>query len=247
MNTHGVSNEDVRTPLYRVPRPMLLEAPSSWLSRIALMQGERLRDVLRFLQLDHDDCLDAQFCIRSSQVGKALGGMPERMLVSCRIYLNALKLQSERNGLIVGDDKVGRFRFCPECLASQHEPHVPIHWRLKPWRYCHEHRRVLSEVCPHCKLAPRLPVDLVASSRWGKRAANLSRCRYCGESLAKAVADDRDLDCPQEEPYDSIDIDDGRAMVAALYYGRWGLRGYKAKLELRHLRTYISLQYQFGQ
>ncbi len=247
-----MSGPEVADPawrLYGVPPPQLLEAPSSWLCRIALHQGEPLGALLQALGLSSERCLDVQFCAEAERLSPHLGGIPERMALSVLILRRALQLGPAGHELLHTGEGAGAsgFRYCPECFGCQREPHVPVHWRLAPWIYCHVHQCLLSEVCRHCGSPSSLPVDLVKVSRQGAQVAALSRCGRCGMELTDPVSAlklARHSDIVRESDWRKID--NGRAVVAALQRGYFECAGRTRALDTVSLRELIRQRFLPG-
>ena len=107
------------TVLVLAPRGELFESPASWLSRIALSQGVKLRELLCLLPLSSPD-VDLEF-IRPEVVDalKSLGVDTARLRVANRIITNlsGARLDARRFLLYAGDEP--RYRFCPVCLSAK--------------------------------------------------------------------------------------------------------------------------------
>jgi hypothetical protein len=228
--------------LYGVPPPQLLEAPSSWLCRIALHQGEPLGALLQALGLSPERCLDVQFCAEAERLTMHLGGIPERIALSVLILRRALRLgQTGRELLHIGEGAgPSAFRYCPECFGCQREPHVPVHWRLAPWVYCPVHECLLSERCRHCGSPSSLPVDLVKVSRQGTLFAALSRCSRCGVAMTEPVPTLKlSRHSGAVRASDWCQIDNGRALMAALQRGHFECAGRTCPLDVGTLNELI--------
>jgi hypothetical protein len=239
---NGPETADPAWRLYGVPPPQLLEAPSSWLCRIALHQGELLGALLQALGLSPERCLDVQFCAEAERLAPHLGGIPERMALSVLILRRALQLGPAGHELLHTGEGAGpsAFRYCPECFGCQREPHVPVHWRLAPWVYCPVHECLLSERCRHCGSPSSLPFDLVKVSRQGTLFAALSRCGRCGLAMTDPVSElklARHSDIVRESDWRKID--NGRAFVAALQRGYFECAGRTRALDAVSLNELI--------
>lgn len=239
---NGPEVADPAWRLYGVPPPQLLEAPSSWLCRIALHQGEPLGALLQALGLSPQRCLDVQFCAEAERLAPHLGGIPERMTLSVLILRRALQLGPAGHELLHTGEGAGpsAFRYCPECFGCQREPHVPVHWRLAPWVYCPVHECLLSESCRHCGSPSSLPVDLFNVSRQGAHVAALSRCGHCGLAMTDPVPAlklARHSGALKATAW--CRIDNGRALVAALQRGYIDCAGQLRALDCFSLKELI--------
>jgi hypothetical protein len=228
MKAPAADTDDPNWRLYGVPPPQLLEAPSSWLCRIALHQGEPLRRLLTGLGLSPKRCLDVQFSDDADRIARRLGGLPPRMQVTLNILRNAIRIARRSQELLLcwsGVEPSG-FRYCPRCFEAQREPHVPIHWRLAPWVYCLEHQCLLSRCCLQCRRPTSLPVDLMLASGGGKRPPYLSRCPHCAAALTQ-VEEGLQLAprCDALRATYWYWIENGRAFVSALHCGYFEWEG----------------------
>lgn len=173
-------------------------------------------------------CLDVQFSDDADRIARRLGGLPPRMQVTLNILRNAIRIARRSQDLLLSWSGVGPsgFRYCPRCFETQREPHVPIHWRLVPWVYCHEHQCLLSRCCLRCRRPTSLPVDLMLASGGGKRPPYLSRCPHCAAALTQ-VEEELQLAprCDALRATYWCWIENGRAFVSALHRGYFEWEG----------------------
>lgn len=210
------------TPLLvRVPAPEFLEAPSSWLARLALHQGTPMRSLLSHLQLPLSGNLDLQFaaaCHRtiSNRVGVSLAPIQTSM----KVLRNLKSVDPDGRRFLLREYGVGQFRYCPLCFKEQVTPHVPIHWRVRTWRFCPTHHCLMETGCATCGAATVLPASFVLGGPGGEGVAYLKDCVRCGKGLAAAEPCQLRKTGPGAVPEgDWCLLKNGRAVLAALASG----------------------------
>jgi TniQ len=230
------------TALVGVPPPLLLEAPSSWLSRVALQQGAELREVREYLGWPASGSVDMQFLhLGMKQLQDRVGTSLERFDCTRRVLSNIHRIDPDGNRLLFKDAGHGQFRYCPACLKAQPVPHVPIHWRVVTWRYCPEHECLLNTACPHCAAPTLLPVDLINAGPRGKGVAYLRDCARCGHSLAAQEPCELRRSGPGALSHaDLCLLENGRATLAALHTGRVGTVTSDRMLGLQRLMFFVK-------
>jgi len=205
--------------LVRVPMPMLLEAPSSWLSRTALSQGIGLPALLAHLDLPPAAKLDLNFgSVNLAQLGRAVG-MDLRRLEAPQLILRRIaSLRRSGVGLLVENPAAGGFRFCPLCWRAQTAYYVPIHWRVVSWIYCPQHMCLMVNRCPRCDQPPACAISFITAGPKGKGIAGAYTCAHCGGALDAEpivlMGGGTEL-----TDFDWLQLQNGRAVLAALLVG----------------------------
>ncbi|RYG32247.1 MAG: hypothetical protein EON93_11585 [Burkholderiales bacterium] len=208
---------------YGVPTAFQFEAPSSWLSRLALAQGCELGELAQFLGLDRG-VVEVDLYLH----GAALVELRRR----CSLPRDAFAIAGlvmagfHKAGLCDLDlltDPVGqpRFRYCPLCLKQRRTPHFDIQWRFVDWRYCPDHNCLMEDACWECRAPIRHPIEIATSKAGRAGHSSQGRCSACSADLAAATA------C-MVDPALSPDITEleacwllnGRALLAALCSGK---------------------------
>lgn len=199
--------------------PMLLEAPSSWLSRAALSQGIGLSALLAHLGLPSAAKLDLNFgSVNLAQLGRAVG-MDLRRLEAPQVILRRVaSLRRSGVGLLVEHSVPGGFRFCPLCWRAQTAYYVPVHWRVASWIYCPQHMCLMVNRCPRCDQPPACAISFLTAGPKGKGIAGAYTCARCGGALdtkpTVLVGSGTEL-----TDFDWLQLQNGRAVLAALLRG----------------------------
>lgn len=203
-----------------VPPPQLLEAPLSWLSRVALMQGTRLRELLQFLGLDPAVTELELAVLKGAPRARAFGRHLNVLSHSLQILANIGRIDPQGRVFLLREGKRASFRFCPTCYGEQREPHVPVEWRVSSWRYCPLHRCLLLSACHQCGSAGTLPSEMRSAGGKRRGIAYLRSCQACGANLADAKADALDIEGPGLTATERCLLKNGRASLAAFYSGK---------------------------
>lgn len=219
---------------YGVPRPFLTEAPSAWISRLALAQRlESIGELLQFLEVPTQRDLDAAL------VGSALESLRHRchlpassFRVHERLMQGVNRCEIDRSKLLLTTAHgAARFRFCPRCLADPHRQFLPIEWRFASWRYCPVHQCLLLDYCPNCLTRMRHPVHLEGSPAARMGYVGLGRCLSCAASLTDArVVSGAVYGWESIAGFERSRYDNGRALLAALYEGEFFFGAWNQKL-----------------
>jgi hypothetical protein len=214
--------------LVRVPVPMLLEAPSSWLSRVALHQGATFDELCAYLGLSTSPCVDLAFLDLDLARLQAIVNVPiDGLQEALRVLRSIEAIDTRGKHFLLRDRSADWFRYCPHCLREQREAFVPIHWRVSSWRYCFEHSCLMVSGCAHCGAATSLPLSMINAGPQSGGIAYLSQCARCGRALSQREA----LKISQGDSAAMgantwCLLRNGRATLAALYsataYGRLG-------------------------
>lgn len=203
--------------LYGVSRPEFQEAPSSWLSRAAMSQDIEIRELCLWFGLTFTDDMDisladsdlAQIADRCGFEASAFGCVAT-MLHTCMTLHVAMPL-------LLQEHRAPICRFCPLCLKEQTTPHIPLHWRLSPWRLCPVHNCILETHCRRCGACIKLPRRLRACGLAPTATTYLSQCQECGAYLWKAMPlFVRDIVPSRLSPLDVARLRNGCALVASI-------------------------------
>lgn len=220
---------------FGVPVPFQFEAPSSWLSRLALAQGlTSLDELLRFLKVPTEVDLDWYLS------GPQLQDLLRRCNLPVHSFAIADRLMSGivasgmgvRQFLLAGKKGIARFRYCPCCIAERRVAYLEIHWRFKAWRWCPVHDCLLLDACPDCDALLEHPclIESTKAARTGH--ASLARCLRCSMLLS-----DEDLQSLAEESIKALSsverlwMTNGRALLSALAHRRYQFRRQEHQLQ----------------
>ncbi|WP_457324103.1 TniQ family protein [Roseateles sp. P5_E11] len=220
---------------FGVPRPFQFEAPSSWLSRLALAQGlSSIDELLRFLSLPTEVDLDWYLS------GPALQDLLRRCNLPAHSFAIADRLMSSvlasgmgaKQFLLAGRKGIARFRYCPRCMSERRVGYLDIHWRFKVWLWCPIHNGLLLDACADCETMLEHPC-LIEGTRAARAGhASLARCLRCCTAL-----DADELQSLAEEAMKSLSsverlwLINGRALLSALVHRSYQFRRQQHKLE----------------
>lgn len=218
---------------YGVPPPFPFEAPSSWLSRLALAQGQPLKRLAKYLLLDPTMDLDTQISLvgmralreRCSLAPNAFG-VAESLLGSlAKIALVSGRLHRDERGCAA-------FAYCPCCMRARPIAHLEIHWRFVDWRYCPLHSCLMETRCSACAAQQVFPRDMALSKAGKVGHATQRRCQVCTHDLGNTPPTYVDLPIMKAtHPLEAHWLMNGRALMAALIRGHWTYRGSQARLK----------------
>jgi hypothetical protein len=223
--------------LVGVHPPELLESPSSWLTRMALLQGAPLLEMASFLGLDINGDFDLEFVwISRSKLGARCGVDSRHFALMQTMFERLSRIDASGQRYLLSQDGRPQYRYCPDCMAEQLNDYFPIHWRFKAWRLCPIHNKLLYERCPYCDGLIVLPNDLVSGGSRRRGISEISRCFLCGRSLYRRRPALR-FDIPrnrltQAERWQCVN---GRSLLAALYNGHFWIDDYVTARKLRGL------------
>lgn len=232
-----------------IPKPFPSESFTSWLSRMAFVQGETVNAVLRQLEssvMVYED-LDLAFA-RSYRnklplrLGEVVGLEPARRMMS-----NLLLAGIDPERVLVGRGVLSEYHFCPLCLHEQVEPHFPVAWAFNAWRYCPLHDCLMEVGCPKCQKTVVLPLSLASNARKKVRQLNLAHCGACGHYLP----DVEHVTLKKAQALGLTDgamifLKNGRAFTAALLCGRFQVCGGPVRDSIRALNETLRQGYVPG-
>ncbi len=122
--------------MVNAPEPEPFESPASWLSRMALMQGAHVKELLSYLNIDMQSDIDLQMATLDTSLLAKVCGLPESSFGFMKHMFSQLReIEGDGKTFLLQKDSLARYRFCPRCLGEQHTPHFPVHWRFKAWRW----------------------------------------------------------------------------------------------------------------
>jgi len=202
-----------------VPELEMAESPGSWLSKLALRQGIELRQLLRYLELPLSGDLDLSFVRSDLRRIAGICGMPYRHFDLIRkMYLGVSKLDRTGTKYLLSSKEVPRYRFCGPCLHAQRGKYFPLHWRFKAWRWCPEHMCMLDDACPHCSAPVVLPANMLKGGPSKEGIWTLGLCLACaGKLFAGHESAKGTLNFYLLTPWERVVLENGRALLAALY------------------------------
>lgn len=213
--------------LVNVPEFQFAESASSWLSRVAALQGETLNALLEYLGLMSMDDIDLIFVRHYCRRVAAVCGVSHRVFdLHRRMFSGVLQLDRSGSKYLLSDQGRARYRYCAGCLEEQRVKHLPVHWRFKAWRWCPTHMCMLDDTCPHCKSPVYLPGCMASAGLNGAGIGTLGRCFSCGNRLyANHAIRTRTLDWVLVAPWERTLMLNGRALLAALYSRKVSIAG----------------------
>jgi len=225
--------------LFNVPQPGLFEAGSSWMSRLALAQGASLSEVLKLFRfIGHVD-LDRR--LRGNRLAqiRRVCGLPNSALAIHERVMTSLESMHPvgEHYLAQTESNRPRFRFCPQCLSEMRSPHFPIHWRFIAWRWCSVHDCLLEDTCPNCARPTSFPTDIATSKAGRLGYAMLNRCLSCGQRLDRITPCYLQIDgFRRVSRLEQMILENGRALLAALYHGWFSIEGRRGHFQLSKLK-----------
>lgn len=228
--------------LVNVPPPHMDESVSSWVSRLTVLQGATLKEVLGLLQLN-ERTLDRDV------TGTALDALRKKCGLSVESFswhdkvLSALKSIDGTDIPLLRQTPMGRplVSFCPLCLLEMRTPYMPIHWRFEIWQWCPIHDTPMRGHCPECHYQPSVPVDVRESPCGRKGYLNLNRCMKCGARLDRVRTGKLGkISLDQLSNNHQRQLKNGRALLAALYHGHFSLHPGSRTKPIETLDAFLS-------
>lgn len=174
---------------YGVPRPFAFEAPSSWVSRLALAQGCSLEEMMHFLQLGSIESGDLDLEILGSKLPDLLYkcSLPKSAFAYAAFAMSRFSQADLQTSALrrTWRDRA-RFRYCPACLAESQISHLDIRCRFSGWTHCLPHSCQLEDRCQVCGTCVSYPIDMEQSAAGKSGHASQRRCQECSADLASA-------------------------------------------------------------
>lgn len=223
--------------LVGVHPPELLESPSSWLTRMALLQGVQLAEMATYLGLDISGDFDLGFVgVSRAELGGRCGVDSRHFVLMQTMFERLRRIDESGQTYLLSQDGRPQYRYCPDCMSEQLNDYFPIHWRFKAWRLCPVHNKLLYERCPYCDGLIVLPNDLISGGGLRRGIQQISRCFLCGKSLYRRRPALR-FDTPRnrltaEERWLCAN---GRSLLAALYTGHFWVDDFMTARKLKSL------------
>ena len=223
--------------LVAVPNIQLSESPASWLSRVALSQHVSISQLFQRWGIDSRRDIDFAFSKRSIQemanrLTEADGDfhIAESMLARLR----TIDPRGER--FLLRQNGNARYRFCPQCMAENPTKYFRLEWRFDCWLWCPLHNCYLESKCPHCNSMVTLPVDMQRGGHERSGIDTLERCFQCGRLLtAHWRSRVQTVDRRRLSSLDICLLNNGRAVLAALFHGHVGMLESTCQYSLEHL------------
>lgn len=189
----GAANSVLR---HGVPQPFSAEAPSSWLSRLALAQGCSPKELTKFLKLNPLGTRDLDHELLISR-------RPD-WFQDCDLPQSAFSEAAHSMSLLAESDRSDtlplltwrgrpRFRYCPSCLSERATPYLDVYWRYSSWRYCLRHSCLLLDYCGRCCARVLYPLDMEQSQAGRSGYGTQRRCQSCSADLAASPPEHVDL------------------------------------------------------
>jgi DNA-directed RNA polymerase subunit RPC12/RpoP len=224
--------------LVNAPEPEPLESPASWLSRLALMQGAPVKDLLSYLNIDKQRDIDLQIATLDTAHLARVCGLPESSFSFMKhMFVQLREIDGDGKTFLLQKDSLARYRFCPRCLGEQHTPHFPLHWRFKAWRWCPLHNCLLSDFCPRCRAVVVMPMNMLNAGRRGLGIAHLFNCQVCGSKLMnKPKAKRIKVSKYRLSTNDHFLLANGRTLLSALYHTKFKIGASPQKYPVSAIR-----------
>jgi hypothetical protein len=193
-----MSSDDVL--LGGVPLPAQLEAPSGWLSRLALSQGCTVEELMQLLKLRDDVDVDLQLHGDALVEFRRQCRLDEAAFSFSEMVVDGFHFAKLRSRWLLSDAQgKARFRVCPVCLGEPKNGGVMlILWRFAVWRYCPRHRCLTEERCFACRFHIKFPIDMYRTRPGREGFASQRRCQNCAVDLATAPRVVIDLSNPEQ-------------------------------------------------
>jgi hypothetical protein len=225
--------------LLNLPQCHPHESPSSWLTRIAISQGERLGEIMSLFELKSRGDIDLYLSTAPPQACDRFGINLSNLLVSRRVLpaLISSGLPVDRY-LLHGSRGQPRYRFCPVCVRHAWNPTIPVHWRFSAWRYCPLHMCLMEDCCHNCKADLLLPVSQITCGPGKLGVDHLGRCMACSHSLwVMPIFINWEIFLDLFGRNAVQKFKHGRSLLSALYFGNVKIDGLASRLPLSVIRN----------
>lgn len=229
-----------------VPVPQTFESVGGWICKLALSQGATPTEICDFLNIGLIQDVDrVMFGARLAKLRHDCGLPETAFYVHDKVITSLQKMSNCGQKLLaIQGRKMMQYRYCTRCLQEMHEPFFPIHWRFVAWRGCPLHDCLMESSCPNCN-SPVLLLRDLASSGFG----SMSRCLECGARLtSRAPLLLEEIPAEMLSEWELRQIQNGRALLSALYYGNFSVTGLvipKRYRNLGHVVTACGLSTKF--
>ena len=138
---------------------------------------------------------------------------------------------------LLREGQSSRYRFCPACLAEQRIKYFRLEWRFECWHWCPLHSCLLEAHCPHCNRPISLPVDMPRGGPEALGIATLEHCFTCGKRLTVGWKERVQLvHRLRLQPLDRCLLSNGRAVLSALFHGKFRVGDDERNWPLKHLK-----------
>ncbi|WP_414710346.1 TniQ family protein [Roseateles sp.] len=168
--------------LFGVPAPLPFEAPSSWLSRLALAQGCKVEEAKRFLGVPSREGRDVDRLVR----GAVLAVVRQRCNLPAHAFAEVERFMDAAPERLWCASGWPRFHYCPLCLSGRPTAYLDVHWRPLSRRYCLVHGCLLENRCQGCQGSVTGPGDTIRTHAGREGHGSLGRCQRCCFNLASA-------------------------------------------------------------
>jgi len=170
---------------FGVRPPLPEEAPSSWISSLALAQGCSLAEMFEFLGLRSGGDMDFELRGAALSELRARCGLPSTAFAIAERVMTRIGDAGLRGELLYVDDRgEPRSRFCPLCLKERRPATLSIFWRFVDWRRCPDHHCLMEKRCLACGRSVRYPRDMTFSRAGREGHASQHRCQHCSADLS---------------------------------------------------------------
>ncbi|ALT79090.1 hypothetical protein AT984_19760 [Paucibacter sp. KCTC 42545] len=173
--------------LANVPFAQPHEAPNSWFTRAAAMQGCTAKEFATYLGFSFRQDFDSFYYFAFRKV-RATSPQVQG-LEAGRIYFDFSRKKKEFGYTLPNPYyRRGRYRFCPLCLQTARVPCIHMYARMRELVFCPWHRCLLEEQCPHCQVPIELVQDMIQPAKGKPGVEDLSLCMQCQQPLHAVVA-----------------------------------------------------------
>lgn len=200
-----------------------LEAPSSWLVRVALGQGVPVNELCKWLEIKYGPDLDINFAEANVRAIARRCGFAETTFFPISRMLRSIQSLGYGEPPLLQAGSKAAYQFCSICLREQETPFFPLHWRLRPYKMCYRHSCLMERMCSLCGRSVTLARQRAEIAR--ASIAFVTQCMCCGHLLSKAEPvfvselSYQDLSWQEREQ-----LDNGCAFASALAFdltARW--------------------------
>ncbi|MCE4555586.1 TniQ family protein [Roseateles cellulosilyticus] len=168
--------------LVGVPHAQDHEAPNSWLTRVAALQGCDSAELAAYLGFTFRADFDRSYYFVFRKVRSEAPQV--RGLELGRIYTDSSPRHAAAGRWMSSPSRHrGRYRFCPLCLKFDQVPCMHLYARVQELVFCPWHRCLLEEQCPNCNAHVELMQDMATAGPRRMGVGDLSLCLSCGGRL----------------------------------------------------------------